>query len=151
MLEYQPQIGMSIKKWTHNVTIVLHSSGFDCWLLQMVPVTSEFWIFHMVAWGAVWQDDIRTEDSPHDCMGTCLAGISPSSYFRTQERMYVFTFSDHYCYTILSKIGMCRQILVSPPNIKFNENLFCGFSVVTCRQTGQCKRCIFATFSCKHA
>jgi hypothetical protein len=39
------------------------------------------------------------------------------------------------CYPILTKVGMCEQILVKLPNIKFYDNLVRDFRVVTCGQT----------------
>jgi hypothetical protein len=41
---------------------------------------------------------------------------------------------------MLTKIAMCRQILVKLQNIKFNENMFSNFRVVKSgRQTGMTK------------
>jgi hypothetical protein len=37
-----------------------------------------------------------------------------------------------YCFSILTKIRPCRQILVELPNIKFHENPFSGLQIVTC-------------------
>jgi hypothetical protein len=37
----------------------------------------------------------------------------------------------------ITKTGMCQQILIKLPNIKFHTNLFCGSSVVPCIQIGQ--------------
>jgi hypothetical protein len=51
----------------------------------------------------------------------------------------------------LAGIGMCRQVLVRLPKIKFHENPFSRFRVDTCRQAHRLKIIgeFFATYSCK--